>query len=161
MGFFDKLKETANAVGGKVKETSVAIGDKSKLAIEKSKIKSEISKENSAIKEQYAEIGQKYFELFGDNPADEFIPMIEKINASRENITKLNSKLVELDDYVVCSCGAKVPRNVAFCSNCGSAIVVHSPKDDDVIAEPIPESDVEIVDEIPPVENTNKDDAIE
>ncbi|MGN1412320.1 MAG: zinc ribbon domain-containing protein [Oscillospiraceae bacterium] len=135
MGFFDKIKETASNVGGKVKETSVAIGDKSKVAIEKSKIKNEISKENSTIKEQYSEIGKKYFELFGDNPTDEFAPFIDKINASRDNISKLNSKLAELDDYVVCSCGAKVPKNVAFCSNCGSAIVVPTIDEDVVIVK--------------------------
>lgn len=124
MGFFDKLKDTASVVANKAKETGSAIGDASKTAIEKQKIKSAINKENSNINKQYTEIGKKYVELFGNQPSAEFGEYISNINTSRDEISKLTIQLNALDDYVVCSCGAKVPKNASFCPTCGSVITV-------------------------------------
>lgn len=148
MGFFEKFKETASAVGDKVKETSINIGDKSKTAIEKQKLKNSISKENNNIKNQYAEIGKKYFEIYGDtNTIEELTSFIEEIKKSKANIESLNSQLLQLDDFVVCSCGARVPKGVAFCSNCGSAIEVPEPEkpvepvEEVIDAEPVIETE--------------------
>lgn len=124
MGFFDKLKDTASVVANKAKETGSAIGDASKTALEKQKIKSAISKENTNINKQYTEIGKKYVELFGNQPSFEFAEYIQSINTSKEEITKLTIQLNSLDDYVTCSCGAKVPKNASFCPTCGNVITI-------------------------------------
>lgn len=124
MGFFDKVKQTASVVGGKVKDTGVAIGDKSKVAIEKQKIKSAITKENQDITRQYTQIGKKYVELFGEQASLEFAENIKAINTAKDEITRLSIKLNELDDYITCQCGARVPKNAVFCPTCGNAISV-------------------------------------
>jgi uncharacterized protein YutD len=149
MSFLDKVKEKASVVGVKVKETGTSISDKSKLAVEKQKIKSAISKENVIINKKYTEIGKKYVEVFGDAPSEEFLTLVNEVKESKNNIAKLDNQLIELEDFVVCSCGARVPKGVAFCSNCGSAVVV--PEE----PTPAPVADAEVVDaepEIPPVE---------
>lgn len=152
MGFFDKVKETASAVGGKVKETSANLGDKSKIAIEKQKIKSAISRENTNINKKYCEIGKKYFEIFGETPNEEFITLIDEIRVANDNITKLNNQLFELEDFVVCSCGARVPKGVAFCSNCGSSVVI--PVVEDPIVETVETPNTEDFIDVTP---TNED----
>jgi rubrerythrin len=126
MSFLDKIKDTASVVANKAKETGTAIGDASKTAIEKQKVKSAISKENANITKQYTEIGKKYVELFGEQPSVEFAEYIEAIKASREEVQKLTLQLNELDDYVTCSCGAKVPKSAGFCPSCGNAVAVAS-----------------------------------
>jgi rubrerythrin len=149
MGFFDKFKETASAVGGKVKETGVAIGDKSKIAIEKQKIKGAISKENQNITKQYTEIGKKYVELYYEQASLEFADNIKAINTSKEEITKLSVQLNDLEDYTTCQCGTRVPKNAGFCPNCGNAIVVTTATTaEEVVTEVVPEAE--------PVEDTTQ-----
>lgn len=124
MGFFDKVKATASNIANKAVETGNDLGEKSKVAIEKQKIKSAISKENSAINKKYTEIGKKYVELFADNHSPEFEEFIADIKKSQEQITKLSVQLESLEDYVLCSCGTKVPKNAMYCPNCGNQVVV-------------------------------------
>lgn len=144
MGFFDKVKETASAVGDKVKETSVAIGDKSKVAIEKQKVKAAIAKENQNITRQYTEIGKKYVEVFGEHPSLEFADSIKAINTAKEEITKLTAQLGDLEDYVTCQCGAKVPKNSAFCPTCGNQVVVATTTAEEVSTTSTEAEEVEV-----------------
>ncbi len=122
--FFDKVKNTASAVGSKVKEAGTAVGDASKTAVEKQKLKSAIHKEDDNIEKQYALIGKKYMELFATQPSPEFAEYITSIETSKETIAKLNSQLIALEDFIVCSCGAKVAKNASYCPACGSAVAV-------------------------------------
>lgn len=124
MGFFDKVKATASNIANKAVETGNDLGEKSKVAIEKQKIKSAINKENSAINKKYTEIGKKYVELFANNYSPEFEEFISDIKKSQEQITKLSVQLESLEDYVLCSCGTKVPKNAMYCPNCGNQVVV-------------------------------------
>ncbi len=124
MGFFDKVKATASNIANKAVETGNDLGEKSKIAIEKQKIKSAINKENSAINKKYTEIGKKYVELFANNYSPEFEEFISDIKKSQEQITKLSVQLESLEDYVLCSCGTKVPKNAMYCPNCGNQVVV-------------------------------------
>jgi len=150
MGFLDKLKGTASVVANKAKETGSAISDVSKTAIEKQKIKSAIHKEDLNIEKQYSEIGKKYLELFGDQPSFEFTEYIKSINTSKDEISKLTIQLNALEDFVVCSCGTKVPKNAGYCPSCGSAVAVATTTAQEVTSEQ------EVV-EAPPVEPVQDD----
>lgn len=124
MGFFDKVKDTASVVADKAKKAGSDIGSASKTALEKSKLKGEIRKEDANIEKQYALIGKKYMELFANQYSPEFAEYVQAIETSKENINKLNTQLVALEDFVMCSCGAKVAKNASYCPVCGSAIAV-------------------------------------
>lgn len=124
MGFFDKVKDTASVVADKAKKAGSDIGNASKTAIEKQKLKNEIRKEDTNIEKQYALIGKKYMELFANQYSPEFAEYVQAIETSKENINKLNTQLVALEDFVICSCGTKVAKNASYCPNCGSAIAV-------------------------------------
>lgn len=124
MGFFDKIKDTASVVADKAKKTGSDIGNASKTALEKQKLKNAIHKEDINIEKQYALIGKKYVELFANQSSPEFTEYISAIETSKDTIAKLNAQLIALDDFVVCSCGAKVAKNASYCPACGSAVAV-------------------------------------
>lgn len=153
MGFFDKLKDTASVVANKAKETGSAIGDASKTAIEKQKIKSAIHKEDLNIEKQYSEIGKKYMELFGEQASLEFTEYIKSIKTSKDEISKLTIQLNALEDFVMCSCGTRVPKNAGYCPSCGGAVAVAT-----TTAQEVTEvtTEQEIV-ETPPVEPVQDD----
>lgn len=125
-----------------------------------------IPKANSAIAEKekelaalYYEIGKQYVVSHRADCDEEFKPLVERVTKTFEYIKSYRERILVLKGVILCEkCGAEIPNNVAFCSNCGTASPAAKPKvkcaccgsfmDDDVkfctvcgrdMSEPVPE----------------------
>ena len=121
MGFLEKVGGFAGQAGEKISKAASGAADKSKLLAEKAKIKSHISTENSNINKAYSELGKKYFELFGNEPAEDFAEIVNKINDANAHIAELNQQLAALEVETTCpKCGASLRKDQQFCQSCGA-----------------------------------------
>ncbi len=121
MGFLEKVGGFAGKAGEKISKAASGAADKSKLLAEKAKIKSHISSENSNINKAYSELGKKYFELFGNEPAEDFAEIVNKINEANAHIADLNQQLAALEVETTCpKCGASLKKDQQFCQSCGA-----------------------------------------
>lgn len=124
MGFFDELSDMANNVKKGTQD-----------ALDISKYNSNIKAEERRINEIKTMIGEKYYELFKDNPAEELKSYIDDINACLVTIEENNKKIKQINESkkapttsatnggVVCkNCGASNSADAAFCVNCGKPI---------------------------------------
>jgi len=141
MGFKDKLEN----LGQKAGSTFAKVQDSTKTFAEKTKIKSKINAENDKIEKIYNSIGKKYFEMFKDNPSEEFANFISEINDANELIKTYNIQLAAFDDTIYCTnCGSQIAKDSEYCSKCGAKqeIPAPAPETVEVVDAPAEENDV-------------------
>lgn len=121
MGFFDKGKMFAEKAGEKIGKAADSAKSTAKLTIEKQKLKNQISSENSSINKTYSELGKKYYEQSGMNPAPEYESYVNSIRDSFERIEDLKLQIQALENDNTCpQCGAPMKKDQQFCQACGS-----------------------------------------
>lgn len=147
--FFSKVKKTIN------KGTTV-ISVKSSTMIEVNKLKSEISslkREKSGV---FTNTGEKAYNMKKEGQID--ISLIEEILArafeideiievkekaieealknQEDTIKSLDEEVIEINNEIVCECGAKLSLDTKFCSRCGKKIeVIEDIETEDIIVE--------------------------
>lgn len=113
-----KFGSDAKAAAEKVAKGAV---DGSKKVAEKVKINNAIAKAESRINALYVEIGQKYEELYAENPEADFAEMLSQIAEAKEEIAQAKADLAAVDSAVICeSCGKYVQEGQRFCPHCGA-----------------------------------------
>ena len=121
MGFLDRGKIFAERAGEKIGKAADSAKSTAKLTIEKQKLKNQISAENNSISKTYSDLGKKYYEQSGMNPAPEYEPFVNSIRVSFERIEDLRLQIQALENDNTCpQCGAPMKKDQQFCQACGA-----------------------------------------
>jgi uncharacterized membrane protein YvbJ len=116
MAFFEDI-------GKKVSQTGQDAIKKTKIMAETSKINSQISAEKRSISENYSQLGEKYFELFGENPDENLAVFITAIKEAQLKIEDFEEQINKLRGIECCpSCGAEIKDGALFCTGCGAKL---------------------------------------
>ena len=116
MDFFDKLGETIVSAGKDV-------GQKAKDVSEVAKLKMDIRSKEDFVEKQYAALGKIYFEEHKDETECEQSEQIFLIKEALEEVERMKAEVLKIQGSTECpSCGAKMPEDAAFCSNCGTQL---------------------------------------
>ena len=113
MAFFDELKE-------KVTSATISVGNKVRASVgEAGRISEEKRDINAEIASIYGEIGRIYYETNGADVA-RMHPLCRRISELHARLEALDVQEMKLDKAEKCpSCGAAMPKEAKFCSNCG------------------------------------------
>ena len=115
MEFFDKLGETLMTAGRDVSQKAKELSGAAKLNLD-------IKAKEDFVQKQYAEIGRQYYEAHKDDASTEF-EQFASIREALESIEQMKKDLLELKGAKACpQCGAKMPEDAAFCSECGASL---------------------------------------
>lgn len=116
MDFFDKLGESLAEVGRDV-------GQKAKDVSEIAKLKLDIRSKEDYVEKQFAALGRAYFEKNKDVEGIEEAEQFFLIKEAQEEIERMKAEVLRIQGTEECEqCGAKMPENAAFCSNCGAKL---------------------------------------
>lgn len=112
--FFDKFANKVNELGNKVVE-------KTSNSTENIRLTTSIKDEERQIANAYQEIGKKYRELCGSNPAPEFAGFLEDIEKREVLIAEYRKKIQQNRGRMNCeSCGNEIECTAVFCAKCGA-----------------------------------------
>ncbi len=160
MGFFDK-------VGAHLTNAGRTVSQNVKNASDSSSLNREINSHQKNIQQKYAEIGQLFFEKYGNNPENEFAEQTASIKNSMDEIVRLQAEIEEVkarkaelvpipEDTpkpatstapatMVCTkCGNTYTAPQEYCSVCGEKLVPHSSQPtvtETIIPVPVPEEE--------------------
>lgn len=114
MAFFEDL-------GKKVSQTGQEALKKTKIMAEITRINSRIAAEKRVIADNIGKIGEKYYELYCDNPDANLAPYVEAIKESHRKIEDYEDQINRLKGVDCCpKCGAELKAGTLFCSACGA-----------------------------------------
>lgn len=114
MPFFDEL-------GKKIAQTSQSAAKKTRNIAETTKLKGMISDEEKSIDKVFQQIGEAYYETFGENPDQLFVQLITSINDSKAKIATCKDQIMQVKGIADCqNCGREVSNDTPSCSFCGS-----------------------------------------
>lgn len=109
-----KISGWFNAGAGKAKDMSESL-----------RISGSIREEENKQAELYKQIGQFYFENYGEQAEGQVKEWCSNIAASKAQVMQYKEQLRILKGTVACpNCGAEVSSNSAFCNVCGTKIEV-------------------------------------
>ena len=113
MAFLNGLKE-------KVAGAAVSVGNIARQGnAEAGRISEEKRNINAEIARLYAELGRIYYESDGED-ANRLHPLCGRISELKEKLEALDVRKMQLEKGERCpSCGAAMPLNAKYCSNCG------------------------------------------
>jgi len=115
MAFLDDL-------GKVVTKTSQDVAKKAKDMAEKGNIKLQLKEEKWRLHEAYAQLGEKYHEIYGENAPEEVKEMAEAVETLKRKITILEEQRAKIKAEKSCSnCGTKMVAKGNFCTACGEA----------------------------------------
>ena len=136
MGLFDEI-------GKKIAKSGQETVKKAKDLAGIAKLNGQIAEEQRALTAFYAQIGEKYYELYKDAPQEQFVQFCERITAGLQRIAELQAEVLKLKNTRACpKCGAACPTDVLFCGACGEQLPPIAPADD-AAAEASAEPDAE------------------
>lgn len=116
MAFFEDI-------GKKVSQTSQEAIRKTKILAETTKLNSKISDEKRTIADLYSKIGERYFEMFSDNPNEGLAEYIAAVKDACRKIEDYEKQINDLKGIERCAgCGAELGEGTAFCPNCGTKV---------------------------------------
>lgn len=127
MTFFEDL-------GKKMSQTGQDALKKTKLLAEKTKLTVQISSEKRVIEDNYLKLGEKYFELFCNDPNESLKAYITAIKEAQSKIDELEDQINKLMGVETCpNCGAEIEDGAQFCAACGTKLPEETPEDAGVI----------------------------
>ena len=112
------IDEIAKGASGAVSYASKKTGELTALA----KLKLSLQGEKGRLTDCYTEIGKLYYDFIkdGSDPSEEIATYVTAVDNSKAKIAAIRAKIAEIQDNVICpECSSKVPKNFAFCPNCG------------------------------------------
>ena len=114
MSFFE-------GIGKKLAQSGQEAAQKAKNTAEVIKLNSMISDEEKRINNSYLQIGKLYYEVYGENPEEQFAQFITDINDCKAKILVHAEQIRIVKGIAECTeCGGQVPSGAPFCSSCGS-----------------------------------------
>ena len=113
MALFDQMK-------GKLSQAGQNTAKKAKDLTEVARLNSVISSAERQISELYGKIGYGVYCAYCKNPIPEVRELIEQVNELHRTIEDSKAQIKTINAADLCpQCGAKINRNMAFCSSCG------------------------------------------
>jgi DNA-directed RNA polymerase subunit RPC12/RpoP len=83
----------------------------------------EIDSLETKVKKLYLELGDKYYSIFGESPAEELVPYCDEIRRAKNDIAEKKKTMSELSGKKTCPyCGAPIDTTTIFCSACGKKV---------------------------------------
>lgn len=154
MAFFDNLSKM-------ITQTSQDVAKKTKTFADTNKINNLISEEQRIIAAQYHKIGNLYYNMYKDAPAEEMREMIAIVEQSFAKIQQYRDQLAELNNLQKCpACGADIPLDARFCNACGAKIpektVPEQPAEESAPVQEVPAANAEPMVEAPKEVPTEK-----
>lgn len=122
MGFFDKVKDTAESAMEALTDAAKDVTDKGKEMTEKARINKAIKNEETKINNLYMIIGQKFFKENSTAPAG-YEDQFNGIAKAKAEIEKFQKDLEGITPVTSCpKCGARVNPGQQFCQGCGTKL---------------------------------------
>lgn len=116
MAFFDNMM-------GKISQATQNTAKKVKDFSETSRLNVEINNSEKQINELYKEIGAKVFTMYHDAPIPELADLFARVDGLNANIATIREQIQAITSEGTCpNCGAKVNKDVPFCSACGTKL---------------------------------------
>ena len=116
MSFFSDLGKAFSSSGSNNVQNTNAGSDISKL-------NRTINENKSKIENAYKEIGNIYFNTYGENPAPELAEKVNFIKQLTSDIEKMEEEIKLLNGYIRCPKCAVLVKNTDFvCYNCGEKL---------------------------------------
>ena len=112
-----------DGIGKKIAQSGQDTVKKAKSFADATRINGQIAEEQRAVSAFYSQIGEKYYTLYKDAPADEFSQTCDRITAGLMRIAELQTEVQRLKNTRLCpKCGAVSAANVQFCASCGAEL---------------------------------------
>lgn len=138
MGFFDKVKGTAESAMEALTDAAKDVTDKGKEMTEKARINKAIKNEETKINNLYMIIGQKFFKENSTSPAG-YEDQFNGIAKAKAEIEKLQKDLENKTPVTSCpKCGVKVNPGQQFCQGCGAKLTADTPPAQPTPVQPTP-----------------------
>jgi hypothetical protein len=132
MSLFDDLgKKIATAGQGTVKMAKDRVG--------MSRLNGQINEEQRAITASYTQIGERYYQMYGEAPGDAFAQDCARVSDGIARIAEMSAEIQKLKNVRACpKCGSECVTGAMFCGVCGQQLTVaaHGAVTTDGIARP-------------------------
>lgn len=116
MAFFDDLGAKLTSAGQKTMKKANDLTDSAKLTMRTNEL-------NRAVQELYTKLGEQYYALYGEQPAEGLEDLCREIAENQEEIQKIRMEIQRIKQIKVCpSCGSENPGDANFCSKCSAAL---------------------------------------
>ncbi|NLA76578.1 MAG: hypothetical protein GX851_01890 [Clostridiales bacterium] len=105
-----------NDTGKKIAQTAQNTAKQAKEFAEISKINTQIADEQRALNSFYMQIGQKYYNMFGGEPAVEFSQLCLNVAESENKIAAFQREVLQIKHARICpNCGSECDEKLFFC----------------------------------------------
>lgn len=112
--FFDKFVNTMSDFGNKVAEKTTS-------STENIRLTNSVKDEERQIANAYQEIGKKYREMYGADPAPEFAALLDDIAKREILVAEYRKKIQQNKGKMPCqTCGKEIECTAAYCAGCGA-----------------------------------------
>ena len=128
------------SIGIKIAGFGKTIADGTKKTVREMSLGSDMDTIKRNIKNLQQELGERYYTLYKDTPAEEFKQYCEELDRMNADLEAKKKELEELAGKKNCpNCGAPLDKGAMFCSSCGTKITVEEPAAEEPAApaEPI------------------------
>ncbi len=113
MPFLDKVSKTVSDVGQKTKDTA-----------DIARLNSKISENDRQINQLYTKIGEIYFNLYSENPGEDFVPDVTEVLNLKAQNEEFNDQIQQLKGFVKCPCcGEYIANTERVCPHCGQSLL--------------------------------------
>lgn len=113
MAFFDQMKNKLTA-------TSQSAVQKAKDLTETTRLNGQVNEAGKEINELYRKLGFEIFQAYRENPMPEGAELIAQLNELHEKVEALKAQIQAINKANLCpQCGAKITKDMVFCSGCG------------------------------------------
>lgn len=122
MAFFDNVRGKLNQAG----QTTV---QKAKELSEIAKLNAAIAAAERQINDLYGKLGYEVYCAYNENPLPEVEELMNQLKELHQNIENCRVQIKEITAVDTCpNCGARISKDMIFCSGCGSKLEVPQPE---------------------------------
>lgn len=113
-----------NHVRGRLTQAGQSTVQKAKDLSELAKLNNTISNSEKQISDLYGRVGYEVYCAYRNNPLPEVADMLKQITDLHQVIENCKAQIKAINSADTCpQCGAKVSKEMAFCSGCGYKLV--------------------------------------
>lgn len=121
MAFFDNMKGILTQAG----QTTV---QKTKDLSEIARLKAQVMGAEKQINDLYGKLGYEIYVAYSQSPMPEGEAIIKQLNDLHANIEAWKAQIKVISTVELCpQCGAKLNRDMPFCTNCGTRVAAPVP----------------------------------